>query len=88
MRLDLLFTLVAPVLTLVERLTLLTSIVRSPLISVSRLELSTAEAGAFISGPRQSILREVYLVAKEEEKKRKENGELRPAPSGISKYRS
>lgn len=60
---------------LLERLTLLTSIVRSPLISVSRLELSTAEAGAFISGPRQSILREVYLVAKEEEKKRKENGE-------------
>lgn len=58
-----------------ERLTLLTSIVRSPLISVSRLELSTAEAGAFISGPRQSILREVYLVAKEEEKKRRENGE-------------
>ena len=54
-------------------MTLLCSIVRSPLISVSRLELSTAEAGAFISRPRQSILREVYLVAKEEEKRRKEN---------------
>lgn len=40
---------------------------------MARLELSTAEAGAFISRPRQSILREVYLVAKEEEKRRKEN---------------
>ncbi|ORY27182.1 hypothetical protein BCR39DRAFT_469578 [Naematelia encephala] len=53
-----------------ERLTLLASIVRSPLISVSRLELSTAEAAAFISRPRLAILREVYLVAKEEEKRR------------------
>ncbi|KAK1924852.1 hypothetical protein DB88DRAFT_534896 [Papiliotrema laurentii] len=53
-----------------ERLTLLASIVRSPLITVSRLELSTAEAAAFISRPRLAILREVYLVAKEEEKKR------------------
>lgn len=52
-----------------ERLTLLSSIVRSPLITVSRLELSTAEAAAFISRPRLAILREVYLVAKEEEKK-------------------
>lgn len=56
-----------------ERLTLLTAIVRSSLISVSRLELSTAEAGAFISQPRQGILRELYLVAKEEERKRKDN---------------
>ena len=55
-----------------ERLTLLSSIVRSPLITVSRLELSTAEAAAFISRPRLAILREVYLVAKEEEKRRKE----------------
>ncbi|KAK4688036.1 hypothetical protein P7C73_g2077, partial [Tremellales sp. Uapishka_1] len=53
-----------------ERLTLLASIVRSPLITVSRLELSTAEASAFISRPRLSILREVYLVAKEEERRR------------------
>ena len=43
------------------------------MISVSRLELSTAEAAAFISRPRLAILREVYLVAKEEEKRRKEN---------------
>ncbi|EIW69431.1 hypothetical protein TREMEDRAFT_71620 [Tremella mesenterica DSM 1558] len=55
-----------------ERLVLLSSIIRSPLISVARLELSTAEAAAFISRPRLSILREVYLVAKEEEKRRKE----------------
>ena len=59
-----------------ERLTLLASIVRSPLITVSRLELSTAEAAAFISRPRLAILREVYLVAKEEEKRRKDGGEL------------
>lgn len=58
-----------------ERLTLLASIVRSPLISVARLELSTAEAAAFISRPRLAILREVYLVAKEEEKRRKEGDE-------------
>jgi hypothetical protein len=57
-------------------LTLLTSIVRSPLVTVSRLELSTAEAAAFISRPRLDILREVYLVAKEEEKREKEEGEL------------
>ncbi|ORX39933.1 hypothetical protein BD324DRAFT_244629 [Kockovaella imperatae] len=60
-----------------ERLTLLTSIVRSPLVTVSRLELSTAEAAAFISRPRLAVLREVYLVAKEEERKRKE-GDLSP----------
>ena len=57
---------------------MLASIVRSPLISVARLELSTAEAAAFISRPRLAILREVYLVAKEEEKKRKEGGESHP----------
>lgn len=57
-------------------MTLLTSIVRSPLVTVSRLELSTAEAAAFISRPRLDILREVYLVAKEEEKREKEEGEL------------
>ena len=45
---------------------------KSPLITVSRLELSTAEAAAFISRPRLNILREVYLVAKEEERKRRE----------------
>lgn len=56
-----------------ERLTLLSSIVRSPLISVSRLELSTAEAAAFISRPRLAILREVYLVGKEEERRRHMN---------------
>ena len=60
-----------------ERLTLLSSIVRSPLITVSRLELSTAEAAAFISRPRLAILREVYLVAKEEERKRKD-GDVTP----------
>jgi hypothetical protein len=48
----------------------LSAIVRSSLITVSRLELSTAEAAAFISRPRLAILREVYLVAKEEEKRR------------------
>ena len=48
----------------------MSAIVRSPLITVSRLELSTAEAAAFISRPRLAILREVYLVAKEEEKRR------------------
>ena len=61
-----------------ERLTLLSNIVRSPLITVSRLELSTAEAAAFISRPRLAILREVYLVAKEEERCRKDGGEPLP----------
>lgn len=53
-----------------ERKKLLACIVRSPLVSVSRLELSTAEAAAFISPAKLAILREVYLVAKEEERKR------------------
>jgi hypothetical protein len=61
-------------LTIAERLALLASIIRSPLISVSRLELSTAEAAAFISRPRLAVLREVYLVGKEEERRRKEDG--------------
>jgi hypothetical protein len=39
---------------------------------VSRLELSTAEAAAFISPPRLAILREVYQVAREEERRRKD----------------
>jgi hypothetical protein len=63
-------------LTSSERLTLLCSIVRSPLITAARLELSTAEAAAFISRPRQAILREVYLVAKEEERRRQVGGEF------------
>lgn len=60
-----------PLLTLIaERIALLTSIVRSPLITVSRLELSTAEAAAYISAPRLAVLREVYQVAREEERRR------------------
>ena len=59
-----------------ERLNLLTCILRSPLVNVSRLELSTAEAAAFISRPRLAILREVYLVAKEEERRRSAGGAL------------
>jgi hypothetical protein len=58
----------------VERLSLLSAILQSPLVTISRLELSTAEAGAFISLGRAAILREIYIVAKEQEKKLKENG--------------
>ena len=53
----------------IERLALLVAILQSPLVTVSRLELSTAEAGAFISTQRASILREIYIVAKEQERK-------------------
>ncbi|WWD15984.1 hypothetical protein CI109_100408 [Kwoniella shandongensis] len=53
-----------------ERKQLLACILRSPLVSVARLELSTAEATAYISPPKVALLREIYIVAKEEERMR------------------
>ncbi|KAJ9125739.1 hypothetical protein QFC24_002523 [Naganishia onofrii] len=53
-----------------ERAQILCSIIRSSVVPVSKLELSTAEATAYISQPKMKILREVYKVAKEDERKR------------------
>ncbi|WVR05195.1 hypothetical protein IAU60_002207 [Kwoniella sp. DSM 27419] len=53
-----------------ERKILLMSIVRHPSVSVARLQLSTAETSALISATKIAILREIYIVAQEEEKMR------------------
>lgn len=53
-----------------ERAQLLLALVRSPLVPVSKLELATAEASAYIPQSKMRILREVYRVAKEEERRR------------------
>ncbi|EJU03575.1 hypothetical protein DACRYDRAFT_99183 [Dacryopinax primogenitus] len=63
-----------------ERTQLLLSILRSPLILVSRLELSTAEQNHLIPPERIVILRELYKVAREDEKRRR--GEV-PADQDI-----
>ncbi|KZP01676.1 hypothetical protein CALVIDRAFT_559477 [Calocera viscosa TUFC12733] len=63
-----------------ERTQLLLSILRSPLILVSRLELSTAEQNHLIPPERIAILRELYKVAREDEKRRR--GEV-PADQDI-----
>jgi hypothetical protein len=44
----------------------MTLIIRSPLVEVSRLELATAEVTAYIDGQRSKVLREIYLLSKEE----------------------
>ncbi|WVF72199.1 hypothetical protein IAT40_007011 [Kwoniella sp. CBS 6097] len=53
-----------------ERKTLLMSIIRNPSVNVARLQLSTAETSALISASKLAILREIYIVAKEEERMR------------------
>ncbi|KAL7424051.1 hypothetical protein Q5752_001636 [Cryptotrichosporon argae] len=80
-------------LSKLERMNLLTAIIRSPLVTVNRLQLATAEVGTQITPKRQAILRSLYLVAAEEERMRKEalSGELvvhfdtvPPSPSAQS----
>jgi hypothetical protein len=53
-----------------ERTQILISLIRSSLAPISKLELSTAEQTAHISQPRMKILRDIYKVAKEDEKRR------------------
>ncbi|WVW83026.1 hypothetical protein I302_105043 [Kwoniella bestiolae CBS 10118] len=53
-----------------ERKLLLMSIIRNPSVNVARLQLSTAETSALISASKLAILREIYIVAKEEERRR------------------
>lgn len=53
-----------------ERAQLLLALVRSPLVPVSKLELATAENSTYIPQNKMRILREVYRVAKEEERRR------------------
>ncbi|WRT67190.1 uncharacterized protein IL334_004156 [Kwoniella shivajii] len=53
-----------------ERKLLLISIIRNASVNVARLQLSTAETSALISASKLAILREIYIVAKEEERRR------------------
>ncbi|KTW28328.1 uncharacterized protein T551_02747 [Pneumocystis jirovecii RU7] len=57
-----------------ERINLLLTILRCSKIPVSRLELATAEISAFIPADKTILLREIYQVAREEERLR--NGEI------------
>jgi hypothetical protein len=61
---------VVEVLALAERTELAIAILRSSIIKVSRLEISTAENLAYIPVGRMAILREIYRVAKEDERMR------------------
>lgn len=60
-----------------ERLVLLMTMLRCGMARVSRLELATAEVGAAIPPDKWELLREIYRVAKEEEKLR--DGLIGPA---------
>jgi hypothetical protein len=46
-----------------------------PDVNPTRLEVSTAEMLAYISQAKMRILREIYTVAKEEERRKVEGGE-------------
>lgn len=62
-----------------ERLELALAILRSPLVKVNKLEISTAENLAYIAPGKMKILREIYKVAKEDERLREAgDGELLP----------
>lgn len=53
-----------------ERLSILATIIRSDKVDVAKLELSTAECCALIPQSRHATLRELYAVAKEEQRLR------------------
>lgn len=53
-----------------ERTQILVSLIRSSLVPIAKLELSTAEQTAYIDKPKMRILREIYKVAKEDERRR------------------
>lgn len=58
-----------------ERLKLLMTILRSPKLQRGQLELSTAEVSAFIPADKAVILKDIYNVAKEEERREKIEGD-------------
>nr|AAG38543.1 Ydr124wp-like protein [Pneumocystis carinii] len=57
-----------------ERISLLITMLRCSKIPINRLELATAEISTFIPPDKTSLLREIYHVAREEEKMR--NGDI------------
>ncbi|BFZ59389.1 hypothetical protein YB2330_000398 [Saitoella coloradoensis] len=57
-----------------ERIKLLMTMLRCGKVPVNRLELATAEVGAFIPQDKTGLLKEIYRVAREEERLR--NGEI------------
>lgn len=61
---------------LTERTHLLLAILRNSAVPAIKLELSTAEMSAYISQSKMKILREIYAVAKEEQRRGSASGEL------------
>lgn len=57
-----------------ERINLLMTLLRCGRVSVERLQLATAEVAAFIPAEKTHLLREIYRVAREEERFR--NGDI------------
>jgi len=57
-------------LLMLERITLLMTLLRCGRIPVERLQLATAEVAAFIPPEKMHLLREIYRVGREEEKYR------------------
>lgn len=53
-----------------ERTQILVHLIRSSIVPISKLELSTAESTAYITKPKMRTLRDIYKVAKEDEKRR------------------
>ena len=53
---------------MLERITLIITMLRSGKAPVNRLELATAEVAAYIPQEKTTVLREVYKVAREEER--------------------
>lgn len=66
-----------------ERHALLLTILRSPRIKVSRLQLATAEVVALMKADKVSLLMDVYRLAREEENIKNSNGNL-DAPMTVS----
>lgn len=69
-----------------ERHSLLLTILRSPKIKVSRLQLATAEVVAMIRADKVNLLMDVYRIAREEERLRESSKDLvdRPITVGVS----
>jgi hypothetical protein len=69
-----------------ERHSLLLTILRSPKIKVSRLQLATAEVVAMIRADKVNLLMDVYRIAREEERLRESGKGVidRPITVGVS----
>ncbi|KAH9822302.1 hypothetical protein DFH28DRAFT_1217145 [Melampsora americana] len=74
-----------------ERMRLMLAILGSGRIEVARLELASAEQAAYLTQDKMTILRDIYIVAKEEERLRSTwpaNGSFRPFKVRLSEASS